>query len=196
VAAAIEAAWNEIARGVLSFFEAIRKAFPFVDQLPGFNDVMASFEAMLEPSTAMGDALTKLDELTWESATAKAAETAASMKLKDAMKQTAAELLNVPDVLKVTLRRFQSSQGEGLPGEAGSGPSGAGGGSSGGTGSRPPPGVGPGGVSPRGLPPPPPPEVNVFIGGQQLRTQIVVDARKNGAIRSDAAIEASFQGGG
>lgn len=194
VAAAIESAWNEIAKAVLDFFDFVRQVFP-VDKVAGLDAIMASFEAMLQPSTQFGDALTELNKLTYESATAKAKETAASMKLKDAMRETAAELLNVPDVLKVTLRRFQASQEEGLPGEAPGGPGGTGGASGG---SRPPPGVGPGGAGPGGLPPPPPPPpptVNVYLGGQKLRTQVNVDMRKNRTLRSDAEVEAAFQGG-
>ena len=59
VAAGLEAAWNSIAGAVRSFLDFVRQVFP-VEQLPGLNDIISSFESMMQPSTQFGDALTEL----------------------------------------------------------------------------------------------------------------------------------------
>lgn len=170
VAYAIQTVWNGIAEavnlilgGIGDLFGQDWRVFPVAD------------------TDATAAALQELTGLTYEAATAKARETAASVNLTDAMRSTAAQLLNVPEVLRVSALRFAASRAEGLPGEmvpAGGAPVPTGGGTAG------------------TLPGEPGAGVTVFIGGQPLRQQLVIERKLNGDRVSAAELEGLFRGGG
>lgn len=172
IAYAIQTVWNGIADAVNFILGSIGDLFGQDWRLLPRAD-----------TDATGAALQELTGLTYEAATAKAKETAASVNLTDAMRSTAAQLLNVPEVLRVSALRFAASRAEGLPGEMV--PAGAGGAP-----------VPTGGGTTGTLPGEPGAGVTVLIGGQALRQQLVIERKLNGDRVSAAELEGLFRGGG
>ena len=172
IALGIQVVWNGIADTVNAI-------------LDGLGDLFGQDWRLLPraDTDATAAALQELTGLTYEAAVAKAKETAASVTLTDAMRSTAAQLLNVPEVLRVSALRFAASRAEGLPGEMV--PAGAGG--------APAP-TGGGTAGP--LPGEPGAGVTVFIGGQPLRQQLIIERRLNGDRVSGAELDGLFRGGG
>jgi phage-related protein len=111
VLAGIEAVWN----GITSAVASVVKAFEF---LLG-EDIVREVEKWAAPSTKFNDALTQLNNTTYESALAQANAAAAATQLADSMAE-ASGILNAPEGFKVNLLRYRSIDvGGGAPTQGG-----------------------------------------------------------------------------
>ncbi|WAM28507.1 hypothetical protein [Myxococcus sp. NMCA1] len=106
--------WNAIIGAVQSVVRGISKAVEWlgIDSLKKFAN---SLDKVKVDTNAMGDALQALNELTWETAEAKARETAEVLRNTEALQKATDALSNVPNAWKVALRRYQSQDAQDGP---------------------------------------------------------------------------------
>ncbi|WP_426750171.1 hypothetical protein [Myxococcus sp. Y35] len=99
--------WNGIISAVQAVIRGISKAVEWlgIDSLKKFAN---SMDRLKVDTDAMGESLQALNELTWESAEAKARETAEVLRNTEALQKATESLNNVPNAWKVALRRYQS----------------------------------------------------------------------------------------
>jgi phage-related protein len=105
VAKAIADAWNWIVHGVQSILKML-DGLPIVgDKIGDFAD---SLDRFVIDTDGMADSIAELNDLTWESAKAKAEEIAETIKNRDALKDVNEQLSNVPRGFKIALERFRA----------------------------------------------------------------------------------------
>ncbi|QDF05004.1 hypothetical protein [Myxococcus xanthus] len=106
--------WNAIIGAVQSVVRGISKAVEWlgIDSLKKFAN---SLDKVKVDTNAMGEALQALNELTWETAEAKARETAEVLRNTEALQKATDALSNVPNAWKVALRRYQSQDAQDGP---------------------------------------------------------------------------------
>ncbi|NVJ05220.1 hypothetical protein HUW63_08215 [Myxococcus sp. AM001] len=106
--------WNGIVGAVQAVIRGISKAVEWlgVDSLKNFAN---SLDRVKVDTDAMGESLESLNALTWESAEAKARETAEVLRNTEALQKATEALSNVPSAWKVNLRRYQSQDAQDGP---------------------------------------------------------------------------------
>ncbi|QRK08080.1 hypothetical protein JQX13_50405 [Archangium violaceum] len=111
IAKGIAGVWNGIIKAVQRVFRALGdievagiKPFDFMnDWARSLNDAKIS-------TTGLNDSLSKLKDMTWDAARAKADETAEVLKNRAALEKANESLSNVPTTWKVTLARFNAQR--------------------------------------------------------------------------------------
>ncbi|AEI65556.1 hypothetical protein [Corallococcus macrosporus] len=114
VAQGLSHVWNGIVGAIQAVIRGISKAVEWlgIDSLKNFAN---SMDRLKVDTDAMGESLQALNELTWESAEAKARETAEVLRNTDALQKATEALSNVPSAWKVALRRYQSQDAQDGP---------------------------------------------------------------------------------
>lgn len=114
VAQALGKAWNTIVGGVQAVIRGISKAVEWlgIDSLKNFAN---SLDRMRVDTDAMGESLNALRDLTWDSAEAKAKETAEVLRNTAALQKATDALTNVPNAWKLAYRRYQSQDAQDGP---------------------------------------------------------------------------------
>ncbi|WP_141620506.1 hypothetical protein [Myxococcus sp. AB036A] len=107
VAQGLAHVWNGIVGAVQAVIRGISKAVEWlgIDSLKKFAN---SLDRVRVDTNAMGESLQALNDLTWETAEAKARETAEVLRNTEALQKATDALSNVPNAWKVALRRYQS----------------------------------------------------------------------------------------
>ncbi|GEL75552.1 hypothetical protein [Myxococcus virescens] len=114
VAQGLAHVWNGIVGAVQAVIRGISKAVEWlgIDSLKKFAN---SLDKMKVDTNAMGESLQALNDLTWETAEAKARETAEVLRNTEALQKATDALSNVPTAWKVMLRRYQSQDAQDGP---------------------------------------------------------------------------------
>ncbi|AEI66939.1 hypothetical protein [Corallococcus macrosporus] len=114
VAQALGKAWNAIVGAVQAVIRGISKAVEWlgIDSLKNFAN---GLDRMKVDTDAMGESLDALRDLTWDSAEAKAKETAEVLRNTAALQKATDALTNVPNAWKVAFRRYQSQDAQDGP---------------------------------------------------------------------------------
>lgn len=114
VAQGLAHVWNGIVSAVQAVIRGISKAVEWlgIDSLKKFAN---SLDRVKVDTNAMGESLQALNDLTWETAEAKARETAEVLRNTEALQKATDALSNVPNAWKVALRRYQSQDAQDGP---------------------------------------------------------------------------------
>ncbi|NOJ79901.1 phage tail protein [Myxococcus xanthus] len=114
VAQGLAHVWNGIISAVQAVIRGISKAVEWlgIDSLKKFAN---SLDRVKVDTNAMGESLQALNDLTWETAEAKARETAEVLRNTEALQKATDALSNVPTAWKVMLRRYQSQDAQDGP---------------------------------------------------------------------------------
>ncbi|MFP2960263.1 hypothetical protein ACLEPN_21175 [Myxococcus sp. 1LA] len=114
VAHGLSYVWNGIVGAIQAVIRGISKAVEWlgIDSLKKFAN---SMDRLKVDTDAMGESLEALNALTWESAEAKARETAEVLRNTEALQRATESLNNVPNAWKVNLRRYQSQDAQDGP---------------------------------------------------------------------------------
>ncbi|NVJ13124.1 hypothetical protein [Myxococcus sp. AM010] len=111
VAQALGKVWNTIIRAVQSVIRGISKAVEWLG-IDALKDFANSLDRLKVDTDAMGESLAALRDMTWESAEAKAKETAEVLRNTAALQKATEALSNVPAAWRVNLRRYESQDAQ------------------------------------------------------------------------------------
>ncbi|RYZ42970.1 MAG: hypothetical protein EOO71_05600 [Myxococcaceae bacterium] len=107
VAKAIGSVWNAVVGAVQTVIRAISSLVEWTG-FDGLKSLARSLNKLKVDTDSMGESLQVLEDATWDSAKARAEETAQVDEHTEAVARATAALTNVPSAWKVALRRFES----------------------------------------------------------------------------------------
>ncbi|TSC20325.1 hypothetical protein [Corallococcus sp. Z5C101001] len=107
IAKAIGEVWNAVVGAVQAVIRAISSLIDWTG-FDGLKKFARSLNRLKVDTDSMGDSLQVLEDTTWDSARARAEETAQVDEHTEAVARATAALTNVPSAWKVALRRFES----------------------------------------------------------------------------------------
>ncbi|GHG79634.1 hypothetical protein [Comamonas sp. JC664] len=117
IAQALGKVWNAIIRAVQSVIRGISKAVEWLG-IDALKDFANSLDRLKVDTDAMGESLAALRDTTWETAEAKARETAEVLRNTAALQKATEALSNVPAAWRVNLRRFEAQDAQEGPSNA------------------------------------------------------------------------------